>query len=382
MDLKHLVKLGTIVSVLLFGLAVGYYMIMRLDLIERNQEVVFYSFIPSDCIAVLESDNINGFLNDSQMYNYNRELDAFKFPGLFDFLLGELNTYAMENGHGLSTQMSRLAISFHSPLDSREQVLYLRMGMSDEQMLADMLQEYTSGYSLPKDEIYRGKNIRVYPLDTDEFLAIYADNGVFVMSYQKRLIEKVIDARLDKASLDEDELFTEMRSKKKGENFLTLYGHSSAMPFLEVDKECWSEYDFHLNSDVMYLMGRTYVIDASSCEGRMRSCIREVETVRREGLVISSERDSINLYMNQAVGVVEEEMPDLFDECVANLSVDAMFTLVADMQEVADNPRNFQSYLPSFVLDNVALFSRFILSVQLSAGEGYLSHIWVFTYKD
>ena len=235
MRLRSVVMLGTVISVLLFGMAVGFYVFTRLDMTAYNREVNLYSLVPSDCSGVLESDNINAFLDNSQMQNYNHELKGFQFPGLFEFLLGELNEYSSENAHGLSSQMSRMVVSFHSPMD---QVVYFRMGTADEQLLADMLQEYAPGNFLPKEEVYRGKSIYVYPLSNEEFLAAYTEKGVFVVSFQKRLIEKVIDARLDNTSLSNDEVFSKLIGKKKEQNFLTLYAREAPMPFLNMGPDC------------------------------------------------------------------------------------------------------------------------------------------------
>ena len=60
-----------------------------------------------------------------------------------------------------------------------------------------MLLERTPGSFSPKKEKYRGKNIAVYPLGNNDFLAVYSEAGFYVVSYQKSLIEKVIDARED-----------------------------------------------------------------------------------------------------------------------------------------------------------------------------------------
>lgn len=382
MKFGNVVKYGTLISVLLFGMAMVYYVIMRLDMTGRNREVNLFSFIPSDCVGVLESDDINAFLNDCQMCNYSTELDMLRFSGVFHFLLDELNEYATENGHGLSSQMSHLAVSFHQPSGSRDQVVYFRMGVTDEQMLLDVLQEYTSSHFLPREEIYRGRLIRIYPLNADEFLATYAENGAFVMSYQKRLIEKVIDARLDGLTLDENKIFSEVKDRRKGKDLLTFYGHSAAMPFLDVDSECWSEYGFHMNSDVVYLMGETYTDNGLSYVDQAVERICEVETFKAEKLLVSSDKDSTELYVNRAIEAVSGDMPTLFDECVANLSTDVAFTLVTDMQEVVSSPFEFRKYLPSFMLEHAALFHRFNLSVQVSMDEERSSHIWVFTYKD
>lgn len=92
-------------------------------------------------------------------------------------------------------------------------------------------------------------------MNNNEFLAVYSGSGFFVASYQKRLIEEVIDAKEDETALSDDEVFSKVFEKKKSHNFLTLYGRTTSMPFLQNNNRCWSEFDFHMNSDVVYLTG-------------------------------------------------------------------------------------------------------------------------------
>ena len=93
MRLRTVVKLGTIVSVLLFCLAMGCYVLMRLDMTERDRGVNLFTYIPADCEAVLETDNIHEVLDHSQMLNYSRELESFRFPPLSSFIKGAMCAY-------------------------------------------------------------------------------------------------------------------------------------------------------------------------------------------------------------------------------------------------------------------------------------------------
>ena len=72
----------------------------------------------------------------------------------------------------------------------------------------------------------------------------------------------------------------------------------------------------------------------------------------------------------------------LFDECMANLSNEASFSLVADMQAYDGHESVLNPYLPTFVQKNADLFTPFILSLQYSLVDNRLSHIWTFTYKN
>ncbi|MBQ8443580.1 MAG: DUF3352 domain-containing protein [Bacteroides sp.] len=381
MQLKMIAKIGTIISVLLFCFAVGFYAFMRLEATGRSRDVNLFSLVPSDCVGVLESDRIQGVLNQVPMLNYNQELNEFHFPGLFDFFLSELDVYASDNVHGLSQQLDHFLVSFHEPVSSRNQVIYFRLGNADEQMLSDILQNYASSHFLPKEETYRGKTIFVYPLNHEEFIAAYIADEFFVVSYQKRLIEAVIDAQQDGTSLNDDALFAKIISRKKSSDFLTLYSQIPSMPLLETEQSCWCEYDFHLNSDVVYLTGETFVSDEPVLLETMAETIREIPLVNEPGLFISSDKDSTNYYMNLAYDANEGSNRLLFNECMANLSNEASFTMVVDMKKVVDEPERFQTYLSPFVLENAALFQPFILSAQYSLNGSRPSHMWVFTYK-
>ena len=382
MRMKTVVKLGTILSVLLFVLAVGYYAFMRLDMMDRNRDVNLFSLVPSSSVGVLESNNVHAFFDDYSMLNYSDELEKMQFPGLFNFLIHGLNMYAGDNAHGLSYQMNQLVVSFHQPVTPHNQVVYLRLGMADEQLLSDMLREYVSGNFLPKEEEYRGKKILIYPLSHDEFLATYTEEGFVVLSYQKRLVEEVIDAQLDETALGYDTVFSRVLDKKKSKDFLTLYGRSSSSPSLDLDSNTWSEYDFHLNSDVVYLTGDMYAFEINAEKENMVNSLNDMAVVKEEGLFVSAQKDSTSYYMDEAFDANDTGNRTLFNECVANLANEVDFSLVADMQKVEENPKRFESYLPSFMIENASLLRSFILSAQLSLNGERPSHIWVFTYKN
>ena len=378
MRLKTVVKLGTILSVLLFVLAVGYYAFMRLDMMEHNRDVNLFSLVPPSSVAVLESNH--DFFNEYSALNYADELEKMQFPGPFHFLIHELNKYAGGNAHGLRNRTDHWVVSFHQPVTPHNQVVYLRLGMADEHFLSDMLQEYMAGYFLPKEEVYRGKEMLIYPLSNDEFLATYTDAGFVVLSYQKRLVEEVIDAQLDETALIHHPVFS--RSQKKSKDFLTLYGRSCFIPSLELDPDTWSEYDFHLNSDVVYLTGDTYVAEEAAVKEKLSKCLQDMPVIREEGLFVSAEKDSTSYYMDVAYDANDSGNRTLFNECMSNLANEVDFSLVADMQKVEENPQRFQPYLPPFMIENASLFRSFILSAQLSLNGERPSHFWVFTYKD
>lgn len=111
MRLRTVAKLGMVLSVVLFCTAVGFYGFAKLSLTDKSREINLFSLVPADCIGVLESDNINYFLNEFPQLNYSEELGNFQFPGLFNYVLGGLNEYTTNTAHGLSSKMSLCAAS-------------------------------------------------------------------------------------------------------------------------------------------------------------------------------------------------------------------------------------------------------------------------------
>lgn len=112
--------------------------------------------------------------------------------------------------------------------------------------------------------------------------------------------------------------------KKKTHNFLTLYGRTPSMPFLQDNSGCWSEFDFHMNSDVVYLTGDTFMPDSCGCVNQMAEKLKNIPDIREDSLIISADKDSMANYMEEAY---ERNSRTLFNECVANLSRDAALCL-------------------------------------------------------
>ena len=71
----------------------------------------------------------------------------------------------------------------------------------------------------------------------------------------------------------------------------------------------------------------------------------------------------------------------LFDECVANVSQDASFMMVADVDKLILSDDKYKSFVLPFIWDNKNVFSDFILSTQLSLSQNNLMQVFILTYK-
>ena len=379
MQIRSVIKLGVVLSVVLFCIGIAFYGFARLSMADKESRVDVFEFIPKDCAGILETDNIDNFMHVFSQAAYSSQLDTLHRAGLMNDILSDLSRYSSAAAHGLSYQMNHVVISFHRPHTAMDVVAYFRIGKEGKHQLIEAVKGKHGADFIPKKETYRGKKIEIYPLSSTKYLSVYTTDGLVVVSYQKKLIEQVIDAVKDNNSLREDSVFTSIHHTQPA-SFITIYGRTPSVPFLGKEScHSWSEYDIHLNSEVFYLSGQMKE-EQADCLDRMLQAVHTVPVVSEsDSLLVVSGRERVDSCISK---VIASPSHTLFDECVSNLSRDASYIMVTDMEKVAVAPEQFASYLPPFLIRHADLFRSFILSIQFTEVNNRLSHIFVFTYKE
>lgn len=379
MQIRSVIKLGVVLSVVLFCIGIAFYGFARLSMADKENRVDIFEFVPKDCAGILETDNIDNFMHVFSQAAYSSQLDTLHRAGLMNDILSDLSRYSSAAAHGLSYQMNHVVISFHRPHTAMDVVAYFRIGKEGKHQLIEAVKGKHGADFVPKKEIYRGKKIEIYPLSSTKYLSVYTTDGLVVVSYQKKLIEQVIDAVKDNSSLREDSVFTSIHHPQPA-SFITIYGRTPSVPFLGKEScHSWSEYDIHLNSEVFYLSGQMKE-EQADCLDRMLQAVHTVPVVSEsDSLLVVSGRERVDSCISK---VIASPSHTLFDECVSNLSRDASYIMVTDMEKVAAAPEQFASYLPPFLIRHADLFRSFILSIQFTEVNNRLSHIFVFTYKE
>lgn len=379
MQIRSVIKLGVVLSVVLFCIGIAFYGFARLSMADKESRVDVFEFIPKDCAGILETDNIDNFMHGFSQAAYSSQLDTLHRTGLMNDILSDLSRYSSAAAHGLSYQMNHVVFSFHYPHTAMDVVAYFRIGKEGKHQLIEAVKGKHGADFVPKKEIYRGKKIEIYPLSSTKYLSVYTTDGLVVVSYQKKLIEQVIDAVKDNSSLREDSVFTSIHHPQPA-SFITIYGRTPSVPFLGKEScHSWSEYDIHLNSEVFYLSGQMKE-EQADCLDRMLQAVNTVPVVsEKDSLLVVSGRERVDSCISK---VIASPSHTLFDECVSNLSRDASYIMVTDMEKVAASPEQFVSYLPPFLIRHADLFRSFILSIQFTEVNNRLSHIFVFTYKE
>lgn len=379
MQIRSVIKLGVVLSVVLFCIGIAFYGFARLSMADKESRVDVFEFIPKDCAGILETDNIDNFMHGFSQAAYSSQLDTLHRAGLMNDILSDLSRYSSAAAHGLSYQMNHVVFSFHYPHTAMDVVAYFCIGKEGKHQLIEAVKGKHGADFVPKKEIYRGKKIEIYPLSSTKYLSVYTTDGLVVVSYQKKLIEQVIDAVKDNSSLREDSVFTSIHHPQPA-SFITIYGRTPSVPFLGKEScHSWSEYDIHLNSEVFYLSGQMKE-EQADCLDRMLQAVNTVPVVsEKDSLLVVSRRERVDSCISK---VIASPSHTLFDECVSNLSRDASYIMVTDMEKVAASPEQFVSYLPPFLIRHADLFRSFILSIQFTEVNNRLSHIFVFTYKE
>ena len=379
MQIRSVIKLGVVLSVVLFCIGIAFYGFARLSMADKESRVDVFEFIPKDCAGILETDNIDNFMHGFSQAAYSSQLDTLHRAGLMNDILSDLSRYSSAAAHGLSYQMNHVVFSFHYPHTAMDVVAYFRIGKEGKHQLVEAVKGKHGVDFVPKKEIYRGKKIEIYPLSSTKYLSVYTTDGLVVVSYQKKFIEQVIDAVKDNSSLREDSVFISIHHPQPA-SFITIYGRTPSVPFLGKEScHSWSEYDIHLNSEVFYLSGLMKE-EQADCLDRMLQAVHTVPVVSEsDSLLVVSGRERVDSCISK---VIASPSHTLFDECVSNLSRDASYIMVADMEKVAAAPEQFASYLPPFFIRHADLFRSFILSIQFTEVNNRLSHIFVFTYKE
>jgi hypothetical protein len=379
MQIRSVIKLGVVLSVVLFCIGIAFYGFARLSMADKENRVDIFEFVPKDCAGILETDNIDNFMHVFSQAAYSSQLDTLHRAGLMNDILSDLIRYSSAAAHGLSYQMNHVVISFHRPHTAMDVVAYFRIGKEGKHQLIEAVKGKHGADFVPKKETYRGKKIEIYPLSSTRYLSVYTTDGLVVVSYQKKLIEQVIDAVKDNNSLREDSVFTSIHHTQPA-SFITIYGRTPSVPFLGKEScHSWSEYDIHLNSEVFYLSGQMKE-EQADCLDRMLQAVHTVPVVSEsDSLLVVSGRERVDSCISK---VIASPSHTLFDECVSNLSRDASYIMVTDMEKVAAAPEQFASYLPPFLIRHADLFRSFILSIQFTEVNNRLSHIFVFTYKE
>ncbi|NDV56648.1 DUF3352 domain-containing protein [Bacteroides sp. 519] len=267
MKLRSVLKIATITSVVLLciGFVVLFY--FRMTKVEKAEDFDLYSIVPSNAIAIVDSDNVVDLLKGINELSYSNTEGLSDISILFSQLKEYINTLLSETPHGFSRQMSKMLISFHEPDNNRNQVFYCRLGVGDKDVVDRFIKKYCESSFPSKYFDYKGEEISIYSMPDDSFLACYITSDFMVVSYQKKLIEQVIDSKLSKKSILNDPGFSPKRTTARNQHPAIVHLRMSSINIGKDSlKTCvggWTEFSLKINSDIMYFAGVNHTQDST-----------------------------------------------------------------------------------------------------------------------
>lgn len=264
-----ILRIIIITCIVLLCAGYGLYSFFRLTETEGREEVDLYELVPQSAIGVFETDNVSNLIKDLTALNCSQENHFLYFSELFADLKKNFYHLTDDMPHGLSNQMNQMLMSFHSPDNKMNQVLYCKLSSDDVNLLERLMAKYLIAPFSTKTSSYKGEEILIYPMSNGNFLACFYTDDFLVLSYQKRLIEEVIDAYHNGHSLQKDKHFATLHDAKSKTKSSTLYLRMKSTPMGRqtdsIQNEAllggWSELDLQLGDNRIYLSGVNHPVE-------------------------------------------------------------------------------------------------------------------------
>lgn len=271
MKSRLFIRIAVILSVVLLCTGLGVYSFFRLNAVDNRKDFNLYSLVPQDAIAVFETDRMTELAEDINQLNCSKDNHFLYVSDLFVYLKKHLYTLMDDTPHGLSKQMNKMLISFHDPDTPLNQVLYCTLGSGDYELVESFIQKYCLSSFPSRFFDYNGEEIRIYPMADGHFLAAYVTPDFLAVSFQKRLIEKVIDAHREEKSLTQLQSFRTMHIGKHENVTATLYVRIKDVDMGKTtdgirSQTClgsWAEFDINFNGDAIYCSGISHGVDST-----------------------------------------------------------------------------------------------------------------------
>ena len=271
MKLRVLIRIAVIVSIVLLCTGFGAYSFLRMNAVENQQDFNLFTLVPQDATAILETDRMADLMEDINGLYCSKDDHFLYVSDLFVYLKKYLNALVGDTPHGLSKQMNKMLISFHEPDTPLNQVLYCSLGTGDYELVETFVRKYCSSTFPSKYFDYNGEEIRIYPMTDGRFLAAYFTSDFLAVSFQKRLIEQVIDAHRSKQSLMDMPSFRTMYAGKRNNVAATVYVR---MKEVDMGKDTdgirsqtrlgsWAEFDMKFSEEAIYCSGISHGVDTT-----------------------------------------------------------------------------------------------------------------------
>ena len=202
-------------AVLLLAGVVAYVYLYHFRNVPTPTVSSLYTLVPADAIAVVETNDVAALVQVLDQADENQPNYQLPVSEIFNCLRDYVQVYLRTAPHGLSAQLSKMLLSYHSPGDTLNQVLYCNIDSDDAELLRQFLDTYLKNPAIePQVLRYQGEDIYIYQLNDGHILAAYTTDNYLAVSFRKELLEKVIEAQQQSKTLSEDPEFMDLQEGK------------------------------------------------------------------------------------------------------------------------------------------------------------------------
>ena len=271
MKLRPVIRIALVTCMVLLCAVSVLYSFGALGRAEERERFDLYELVPQDAVAVFDTDRMSDVVRTVDRMACSEDHHNLRVSALFAYVRKHLNTLLREVPHGLSREMNEVLISFHRPDTFWNQVMYCKLAPGDREMLKAFGQRLASSRYSPKKFYYKGHMLNIYPLSGGHFLSVWMTRDFLVLSFQKRLVEQVIEAYREKKALLQLPAFREIYQEEHTDIGAVLYlnmGKTEAelapQPVSGRTRlEGWIEFDMKLEPDAVYCSGVSYEKDST-----------------------------------------------------------------------------------------------------------------------
>ncbi|NMA72862.1 MAG: hypothetical protein GX963_01600 [Bacteroidales bacterium] len=351
-------------------LALGVFFYIGISNAEHDKEYDLFSLIPEDTKAVYAPKNRMFFLKE---ISKKENVDGSKNRKIKSKLLEITNEFitSLTPGFQMKTKDSidDVLISFHAPYTLYDQVLYCKLNKKEINVFRKFVKDKVAGSFPHKIFVYKGEEIRIYTLESGEFIAFYVTPNFFAVSFQKKLLEKVIDAYIGGTSLLNDSLFYANCIETKN-NIPSVYlklddvHFSNGFSFSE-NIAGWVSFDLNYNSRGMFFEGVSTVKSAD------QNSLTPVLALQNQ--TSKPDLNRLPSTTNNILHYSASNIQAIFDYKSNNLSTTNVSVDTVDVISRKDNTLEIQEFLAQRVED-----SFFTLQFKDSLNSGSCNQLFSF----
>jgi hypothetical protein len=223
-------KLIAWIVFIVFAIVAGIYFYTVMKQEERTYQADIYSFIPGDTKSILQ---INKFDRFSLLFDKNIAVDSTT-GSMFDWI----NTLEhcispLENEGNMFSRWGRgkLMISFHD----EGEIYYTKLRSDEVAIWKDILENEVFPPFPPLIQKFEGMDILHYSLPDNRFFSCTFKGGVFIGSFNNKLIEKVVLCRKNGTSVRNDAKFIQISKTGGKKTVATLFHYLEEKDFIVRD---------------------------------------------------------------------------------------------------------------------------------------------------